>query len=311
MADDGIRHALAFVTSAFGSPSGCRQYLEAIERARQAVGPEAPRIDKLRLFYNHPGFIESTADRVVEALAEIPPERQPAARFIFTAHSIPTSLAARSPYESQLREACRLVMEHVGDEGRGASNGGRGAGDEKIQQSFAVSPTISPRPLAGEGPRVRAEPISKSQNPKILPWSLAFQSRSGPPSQPWLEPDIRDAIRKLHESEASDCPDFRGLRRTPMVGENGTVRFVKDIVIIPIGFLADNIEILYDLDVEVRRLCDELGIQMIRAGTVANHPRFVRMIRELVLERLDPSSPRLALGSLGPWPDECPSDCCR
>ena len=243
MAEDGVQRARAFVTSPFGSYPGCRQYLEDIELARQTVGLAAAKIDKLRLFYNHPGFIEPTAERVAAAWDEIPPERREDALLLFTAHSIPVAMAERSPYEQQLREACRLVAEPLA-----------------VVQDAA---NISHR------------------------WSLAFQSRSGPPSQAWLEPDIRDRIRQL-----------------PAEG-------VRDVVLVPIGFLAENMEVVYDLDVEVAGLCDELGVNVVRADVVANHPRFVRMIRALVIERLDPASPRLALGSDGPWPDECPADCCR
>jgi protoporphyrin/coproporphyrin ferrochelatase len=249
MADDGIQRALAFVTSAFGSYSGCRQYLDDIERARALCGPEAPQIDKLRLFYNHPGFIEATADRVAAALAEVPAERQSTTRLLFTAHSIPMVMAQHSPYEQQLREACRLVMEPVQQQGEGGRGKGEGGDDQ---------------------------------------WDLVFQSRSGPPSQPWLEPDIRNYLRHVRASTQ-----------------------ITDVVVAPIGFLAESMEVVYDLDVEVGQLCDELGINMIRADVVANHPRFVRMIRELVLERLDPSTPRLALGTDGPWPDQCPANCCR
>jgi protoporphyrin/coproporphyrin ferrochelatase len=238
MADDGVRRALAFVTSPFGSYSGCRQYLEDIERARQEVGPEAPQIDKLRLFYNHPGFIEALTDRVAAALAEIPAERRSAAKLVFTAHSIPVAMAKYSPYERQLREACRLVVE-----------------------------------------RVTTQAVSHD---------LVFQSRSGPPDQPWLEPDIRDHIRRLHAAEP-----------------------IADLVVVPVGFLAENMEVVYDLDVEVHELCDELGINMVRAAVVGSHPRFVEMIRELILERIDPAAPRLVLGEDGPWPDECPQGCCR
>ena len=117
---------------------------------------------------------------------------------------------------------------------------------------------------------------------------MVFQSRSGPPSERWLEPDIRQHVRQLHAA-----------------GE------IEAIVVAPIGFLVEHLEVVYDLDVELAGLCEELGIHMIRAGVVANHPRLVRMIRDLVVERLDPSSSRLALGSDGPWPDECPADCCR
>ncbi len=243
MADDGVRHALAFVTSAFGSHPGCRQYLDDIERARQETGPTAPPIDKLRLFYNHPGFIEATAARVEAALDEIPAGRRGAARLILTAHSIPTAMAERSPYVAQLREACRLVVEHM--------------------------------------PR---KPLAVSH----AAWDLAFQSRSGPPTLPWLEPDVRDHLRRLRQAGS-----------------------VTDVVLVPIGFLVESMELVYDLDIEVRGLCEELGINMVRAPAVGNHPRLVCLIRDLILERLDPASPRLALGTLGPWPDQCPADCCR
>lgn len=241
MADDGIQHALAFVTSPFGSYPSCRQYLEDIEDARQQVGPEAPTIDKLRLFYNHPGFIEATADRVAAAWNAIPAERRQSATILFTAHSIPAALAKTSPYEHQLREACQLVIQ-----------------------------SLSP-------------PSPKSPNPSS---QLVFQSRSGPPSQPWLEPDIRDRIRQL------------------------AAEGVKDIVVVPIGFLVEHMEVIYDLDVETASLCDDLGVTMIRAGTVSNHPRLVQMIRELIVERLDPTAPRLALGADAAWPDQCRPDCC-
>lgn len=236
MAEDGVRRALALVTSAFGSYSGCRQYQEDLEAACQAVGPGAPQIDKLRLFYNHPGFIEPTAQRVQEALAEVPEDRRPAARLIYTAHSIPQAMAQTSPYEAQLREACRLVSEQLG----------------------------------------RSE------------WQLVYQSRSGPPSQPWLVPDVRDYLRELKQREP-----------------------VRDVVLVPIGFLSEHMEVIYDLDVEVQALCDELEINLGRSAPVGTHPRFVQMIRELILERIDPQAPRLALGPDGPSPDVCAGDCCR
>lgn len=239
MGDDGVRHALALVTSAFGSPPGCRQYLQAIEQARHDAGRAAPKIDKLRLFYNHPGFIHPMAERTAAALEEIPPERRAAARLLFSAHSIPKAMAAQCSYEYQLGEACRLVVEHL-----------------------ALSGTVCPV------------------------WRLVYQSRSGPPSQPWLEPDIRADLKRLHAEG------------------------VSDVVVVPIGFVVEHMEIVYDLDIEASDLCDGLGINMVRAGVVAGHPRFVQMIRELVLERFDAAAPRLALGNDGPWPDICPPGCC-
>jgi ferrochelatase len=236
MADDGVRHALAFVTSAFGSYSGCRQYLVDIARAREAVGPQAPQVDKLRLFYNHPGFIQATADRVAEALDKIAADRRASARLIYTAHSIPEAMARVSPYVQQLREACRLVSQRLG----------------------------------------------RTQ------WDLVYQSRSGPPSQPWLGKALDEHLRSLRAGDDA----------------------AQDLVLAPIGFLCEHMEVVYDLDVAAAGLCDELGLTMVRAGLVANHPRFVAMIRELILERIQPKPVRLALGPQGPSPDACPEGCC-
>ena len=235
MKADGIQRALAFVTSAYSSYSSCRQYREDIARAREAIGEGAPVVEKIRVFHNHPGFVEASADRIKKAFDQIPEPRQPTAQLIYTAHSIPMTMAASSDYEMQLKETARLVAEQVGQKN----------------------------------------------------WRLAYQSRSGPPSQPWLEPGILDCLREVRQN-----------------GET------TDVVIAPIGFVSDHMEIIFDLDTEARQLCEELGIHMVRAATVGTHPRFVRMIRELVEERIDESKPRLALGVLGPRPDLCAVDCC-
>jgi len=228
MRDDGVRRAAAFVMSAYSSYSGCRQYLEDIARAREAVGVGAPEIDKLRLFYNHPGFIEPMTEHVRDALRQLP-----GAALVYTAHSVPVTMAATSRYEAQLREACRLVSEQL---------------DRRD-------------------------------------WRLVYQSRSGPPSQPWLGPDIGEHLREIAAAG------------------------VREVVIAPIGFISDHLEVLYDLDTEARALCDHLGLKMVRASTVGNHSAFVRMIRELVLERMGELPPRW-LGDLGPDPDVCAPDCC-
>lgn len=235
MARDGRRHALAYITSAYSSYSGCRQYLEDIERAQAEVGPGAPQVSALRKFYNHPDFIRANADRVRAALATIPTPQQSEAAVVFTAHSIPLSMARNSRYVSQLREAGRLIAEEVG------------VGDR---------------------------------------WQLAYQSRSGPPAQPWLEPDICDTLRVLKNE-----------------GEEA-------VVVAPIGFLSDHVEVLYDLDVEARQLADELGMTMARAQTVGTHPAFVEMIRQLIVERIQPGTERRFLGSEGASPDICRADCC-
>ena len=201
MRDDGVKRAVAFATSAFGSYSGCRQYQENIAAALAAVGAEEsakplPEIVKIRPFSAHPLFIEAMTDRVRVALGQLP-----GARIVFTAHSIPNSMADASPYVQELQAASKRVAEAVG----------------------------------------------------VSDWTLAYQSRSGPATQPWLEPDIVDE-----------------LKRKP-----------GDVVIAPIGFLSDHMEVMYDLDVEARALCDELGIRMVRAGTVETHPAMIRMIAEL------------------------------
>jgi ferrochelatase len=235
MKADGVRRAIAFFTSAFSSYSGCRQYLENIAAAQAAAGEGAPRMDKLRAFFNHPGFIEPMIERTQAALDKIPPDQRNAATLIFTAHSIPLAMAQNCQYEAQFREASRLVAEGL-------------------------------------------------RHPH---WTLAYQSRSGPPSQPWLGPDIGVALAQL--------------------AVDGTSR---DVIVVPIGFISDHIEVLYDLDEEAHAKANNLGLNFVRAGTVGTHPRFVRMIRELVEERMSEQPDRHALGNLGPSHNICPPDCC-
>jgi len=234
MKQDGIKRALAFFTSAYSSYSGCRQYREDIQKAQAAVGVAAPEIDKLRVFYNHPGFIEPTVENVRRAWEQIPQERSATARVAFTAHSIPKAMAAGCSYENQLGEVCRLVAEKVG----------------------------------------------------VQNWRLVYQSRSGSPAQPWLEPDILEHLS-----------DLKG------VG-------ITDVVIAPVGFISDHMEVLYDLDTEARQHCETIGLNMVRAATVGTHPAFVRMIRELILERVGTETTRRSLGADGPSHDVCPVDCC-
>lgn len=235
MKQDGIQRALAFVTSAYSSYSGCRQYREDIARAQSAVGPGAPQIDKLRAFFNHPGFIEATEGRVREALQSLPSNVKPKLQLIYTAHSIPLSMANTCDYVRQLEEVRREVSARLGL-------------DNHV---------------------------------------LVYQSRSGAPGQPWLEPDILDYLREVH-----------------------TRNLASAVVLAPIGFISDHMEVLYDLDVEARQLCDSISLPMARAGTVGLHPKFVAMIRELIVERMTPGSERRALGSLGVRPDICAEDCC-
>jgi protoporphyrin/coproporphyrin ferrochelatase len=233
MKTDGIKRALAFVTSAYSSYSSCRQYLENIVAAQDGVGEGAPRVEKLRAFYNHPLFIEANAENIAVSLDRIPESRRSSAQLVFTAHSIPQSMAENCGYQSQLEETGRLIAERLGQ----------------------------------------------------THWRLVFQSRSGQPTQPWLVPDICDYLKELKQS-----------------GET-------DVVVAPIGFVSDHMEIIYDLDTEARQLCEAMGLNMVRASTVGTHPAFVRMIRELILERTEGIEPQ-CLGTRGPSHDVCPATCC-
>ena len=208
-------------------PRGCH----AGARNTRTGGPE---FDKIRVFYNHPGFIEPMIELTEEALGKIPPERRAAAEIVFTAHSVPVEMARHSDYVVQLNEAARLIAEGV----------------------------------------------------RTSRYRVAYQSRSGSPRIPWLEPDILDELTAMH-------------------GEG-----VTDVVIVPVGFISDHMEVLFDLDHEANEHAAELGMTMVRAATVGTHPRFVAMIRELIVERMSERPERLALGRRGPNHDICPIDCC-
>jgi len=288
MAADGVRRAVALVTSAYSSYSSCRQYLDDIEQARAATGPDAPRIDKIRRFYNHPGFIGPFAASTRAALATLPADLRDDAHLVFTAHSIPAAMAQASGY--------------------GGAGGERGGGPPRAEE--IPRGRLSPRGSRGDGsPRERTRGVRGDGSPRerksqqspggrnsyvtelteasgliaerigggTHPWTLVFQSRSGPPAQPWLEPDVRDHLGELAKSG------------------------VQAVVVIPVGFVSDHMEIRHDLDVEAADTAGSLGLAFARAATPGRHPGFVSMITELVQERLA-------------RPDEdqaCPADCCR
>ncbi len=234
MRDDGIRNALAFVTSAYSSYSSCRQYLGNIAEARSIVGEDAPRVEKIRAFYNHPLFIEANVAQIHAALAKLPEAARRSAHLVFTAHSIPQSMADNCDYEAQLNETAGLVAEAL-----------------DIEQ-----------------------------------WELVFQSRSGSPTQPWLGPDVCYYLREL------------------------SAKGINDVIVAPIGFVSDHMEIIYDLDTEAMALCRELDLNMIRASTAGTHPAFIKMVRELFMELIDPKTPRRFLGVDGARTDVCHVDCC-
>jgi ferrochelatase len=240
MSDDGVRRAIAFVTSAYASYSGCRQYQDDIARARAFVGNAAPVIDRIRQYFDHPGFIGPFVESTVDALNEMPD----GTHLVFTAHSVPEAMAAESGpdgglYVAQLSAAASLVADQLA-----ATTGVR------------------------------------------RPHALVYQSRSGSPAVPWLGPDVGDHLRSLHDGG------------------------VPGVVVVPIGFSADHMEVVHDLDTEAAQVAAELGLTFARAATPGTHPSYVAMVGELVRERLGASAPRRALSSLGPAHDRCPGHCC-
>jgi ferrochelatase len=271
MKADGVQRAVAFVTSAYSSYSACRQYLDDIDRAVAAAGPSvpgqpgAPRIDKLRPYFNHPGFIEPFASAVEAALAELPGAARESPRLVFTAHSVPVGMAAASGsvakgtavpdaaggrYAAELREAARLIAERSG------------------------------------GSR--------------LPYDLVFQSRSGPPSVPWLEPDVNDHLAALAKGS---------------LPSGAAVAVPSAVVVVPVGFVSDHMEVVHDLDIEAARTAASVGLPFARAKAPGPTPRFAKMVAELVAERVYGAEPQalggFGLGAFADGADGCPVDCCR
>ncbi len=229
MRDDGVEWAAAFVTSAYSSYSGCRQYLDDIATARAAVGRGAPEVLKLRPYFNHPGFVGPLADGLRRARLEAGPDTP----VLMTAHSIPSVQAATSRYELELAETAHLVAGEAG------------------------------------------EPDGS--------WEVVYQSRSGPPSQPWLGPDINDAIDTLPAS-------------------------TREVVVVPIGFVSDHMEVVYDLDRQAAATAEKRGIKLIRSATPSRHPDFALMVAQLVEEMEGGTA--LTLGDMGPAPCPCFPGCC-
>jgi ferrochelatase len=256
MAADGRRRILVLATSAYASYSGCRQYREDLAGALAVLegeGLEPPKVDKLRHYFNHPGFVEPMTEGVLRSLAELPEEVRAGAHLVFTTHSIPVAAADTSgPAE------------------------GHGDGGAYVRQHLDVA-------------RLIAEAV-REETGTDHPWKLVYQSRSGAPHIPWLEPDICDHLEELHGAG------------------------VPAAVMVPIGFVSDHMEVLYDLDTEARARAGELGLPVRRSATVGSDPRFAAAVRDLVLERAAAESgrrvARCALGTLGASHDLCPVGCC-
>ena len=253
MRSDGVLNAAVVVTSGYSSYSGCRQYRENLydsvtQVQADEVGP-VPTLSKIRRWFDQPAFIEAMTDNVVAAIEALGPAAGPAPELAFTTHSIPIAQAQNS-----------------GDPALG--------GQMYVKQHEFVAGAIANAVAA----RIGTE----------LPWKLVFQSRSGPPTMPWLEPDISDHLDSL---KAAD---------------------VSDVVIVPIGFISDHMEVMWDLDTVAMQHARDIGLNASRASTVGCDPRFVAALAGLVRERQEsvPQAEQVALGPWGPAPDACPVGCC-
>jgi ferrochelatase len=247
----GHRRVLAVTTSAYSSYSACRQYHDDIARAVAAVrdaGGDPPQVDKVRPYWNHPGFVLTMVERVHAALEAMSPADRNRARLVFTAHSVPLSMAETSDYQAQLLDEATMIVERAAAPRTGTARTDRPADEDRG-------------------------------------WDLVYQSRSGPPQVPWLEPDIVDHLHALHE------------------------RGDDVVVVVPIGFTSDHMEVVYDLDTQAAAAAAELGMTMVRAGTVGTHPLFVRGLVDVLDEHLLGRLPA-ALGALGPRVNPCRPGCC-
>jgi ferrochelatase len=254
----GFSKLLAIGTSAYSSYSSCRQYREdyALALEKTELGGQI-QIDKVRQFFDHPGFVQPFIDGVTQGLQDAAMAGfEPAdTHVLFSTHSIPSTDAAKS----------------------GPPERGFGAGGAYEAQHRAVAEVV----MAATG--------ASTGSSTDVAWSLVFQSRSGPPTQPWLDPDINDAMRELAAA--------------------GT----KAFVIVPLGFVSDHMEVKWDLDTEAMETAKELGVFATRVPTPGIHPAYVAGLVDLVLERVNGTSTddRPALTDLGPWYDVCRSGCCE
>jgi ferrochelatase len=248
MEADGIRRAACLVTSAYSSYSGCRQYRENLADAVAEVGAGAPQLDRLRHYFNHPGFIEPMVDATLAALADLGDAVRHDAELLFVTHSIPLSMNDASGSE----------------------------GGAYVAQHLSVVDEIVERVRQETGLRYSHE--------------LVYCSRSGPPHVPWLEPDVNDRLEELAADGA------------------------RAAVVVPIGFVSDHMEVIYDLDTEAAATAEKLGLEFARAATAGVDPRFVAMVRDLLVERAAVERGlevrRQSVGARPASWDVCPAGCC-
>lgn len=210
MRNDGVKKALGFILSSHRSEASWERYQKNIADARAELEDRAPEFEFCPGWHGHPLFIQTWTELIRAAFDKAGEGTRGAIPLVFTAHSLPRPMAARSPYAEQVKTTAGLVANALGH-----SN-----------------------------------------------WSVAYQSRSGKPTDPWLEPDIGEVIKEL------------------------AAQGNKRIVAAPIGFVCDHVEVLYDLDIEARKSAESLGIDLIRASCPNDHPTFIRMIADIVLKRM-------------------------
>ena len=236
MNEMGISNCLTWLASPYSSYSSCRQYTENIEDACSKIGANAPYMEQIRRHHDHPGLIEPAADNLRATLEKLPSNKKTA--LLFSAHSLPVSMADNCRYEAEIRESSSLIADLVDPENK-------------------------------------------------LPKEIVWQSRSGPPSVPWLEPDINDKIKEL----ASEG--------------------IEAVAVSPVGFPVENFEILWDLDHEASDEANNCGMSFSRADTVHNDPRFISMIGDLLCERINkPIHAKAGLGAFSSQLDKCEEGCC-
>jgi ferrochelatase len=235
------------VTSAYSSYSGCRQYREDLARAASAAPDAGPQVDRLRHYFNHPGFVEAFVDTTTDAVGRLSADGRPP-RLVFVTHSIPVTMASTSgpdggAYEAQHRSVAALVADGV-----------------CARTGLAVE------------------------------WDLVYCSRSGPPHVAWLEPDVNEHLERL-------------------AGQG-----VGAVATVPLGFVSDHMEVVFDLDTEAAETAERLGLEFARASTPGVHPAFVAVVRDLLVERAaaerGESVDRASVGDLGPAWDLCAAGCC-
>lgn len=269
-ADDALRRVLVILTSAYSSYSSCRQYREDLAAALLTLNAEGRelRVDKVRPYFNSPAFAEVMTDSTLAAVLRLPAEARDRARLLFVTHSVPDAM----------------------NDASGVGAGGHGGAYRAQHLDLATE-------LAGRlARRLAGQPgFAESPGVAVPDWDLVYCSRSGPPAQPWLEPDINDHLEEL----------ARGGVIGPQAG----------VVVVPIGFVSDHMEVVFDLDDEAAATAEKLRVPFVRAATVGTDPRFVAGLVDLALERAGQARGEAVsapvVGDLGARPAVCPIGCCR